>query len=131
MTDTNVFQLSHPGSFADSLTEVLRNGACAHGLASSSLPNPPERPRLPMRRSRIVMILASVLPCLVCSAGATDGATTMAAACRMSARSTAPSASRLGRGRGQWRACGLRPRCGPSGKACHARSRTCRAIFSR
>ena len=29
MTDTNVFQLSHPGSFADSLTEVLRNGACA------------------------------------------------------------------------------------------------------
>ena len=29
MTDTNVFRLSHPGSFADSLTEVLRNGACA------------------------------------------------------------------------------------------------------
>src|SRR5213595_1559934 len=28
-TDSNVFQLSHPGSFADSLTEVLRNGACA------------------------------------------------------------------------------------------------------
>src|SRR6266704_4968713 len=28
MTDTNVFRLSHPGSFADSLTEVLRNGAC-------------------------------------------------------------------------------------------------------
>jgi putative transposase len=29
VTDTNVFRLSHPGSFADSLTEVLRNGACA------------------------------------------------------------------------------------------------------
>ena len=29
MADTNVFRLSHPGSFADSLTEVLRNGACA------------------------------------------------------------------------------------------------------
>ncbi len=29
MTDTNVFQLSKPRSFADSLTEVLRNGACA------------------------------------------------------------------------------------------------------
>src|SRR5438876_1358775 len=29
MTDTNVFRLSHPGSFADSMTEVLRNGACA------------------------------------------------------------------------------------------------------
>ena len=29
MTDTNVFRLSHPGSFADSLTEILRNGACA------------------------------------------------------------------------------------------------------
>ena len=28
MTDTNVFPLSHLGSFADSLTEVLRNGAC-------------------------------------------------------------------------------------------------------
>src|SRR6266581_343471 len=28
MTDTNVFRFSHPGSFADSLTEVLRNGAC-------------------------------------------------------------------------------------------------------
>jgi putative transposase len=27
--DTSVFRLSHPGSFADSLTEVLRNGACA------------------------------------------------------------------------------------------------------
>jgi putative transposase len=28
VTDTNVFRLSHPGSFADSLTEILRNGAC-------------------------------------------------------------------------------------------------------
>jgi len=28
VTDTNVFRLSHPGSFVDSLTEVLRNGAC-------------------------------------------------------------------------------------------------------
>ncbi len=28
MTNTNVFRFSHPGSFADSLTEVLRNGAC-------------------------------------------------------------------------------------------------------
>jgi hypothetical protein len=27
MTDTNVFQLSQPGTFADPLTEVLRNGA--------------------------------------------------------------------------------------------------------
>ena len=27
MTETNVFQLSEPGSFADPLTEVLRNGA--------------------------------------------------------------------------------------------------------
>ena len=27
MTDTNVFQLSHPGTFSDPLTEVLRNGA--------------------------------------------------------------------------------------------------------
>jgi putative transposase len=29
VTDTNVFQLSQPGTFADSLTEVLRNGARA------------------------------------------------------------------------------------------------------
>jgi len=29
VTDTNVFQLSQPGSFADPLTEVLRNGARA------------------------------------------------------------------------------------------------------
>ena len=29
MTDANVFQLSHPGTFADPLTEVLRNGARA------------------------------------------------------------------------------------------------------
>ncbi len=29
MTDTNVFQFSHPGTFADPLTEVLRNGARA------------------------------------------------------------------------------------------------------
>ena len=27
MADTNVFELSQPGSFADPLTEVLRNGA--------------------------------------------------------------------------------------------------------
>jgi putative transposase len=27
VTDTNVFQLSQPGTFADPLTEVLRNGA--------------------------------------------------------------------------------------------------------
>ena len=27
MTDTNVFQLSQPGNFADPLTEVLRKGA--------------------------------------------------------------------------------------------------------
>jgi putative transposase len=29
MTDTNVLQLSQPGTFADPLTEVLRNGAQA------------------------------------------------------------------------------------------------------
>ena len=29
MTETNVFQLSQPGSVADPLTEVLRNGAQA------------------------------------------------------------------------------------------------------
>jgi putative transposase len=29
VSDTNVFQLSRPGSFADPLTEVLRNGARA------------------------------------------------------------------------------------------------------
>jgi hypothetical protein len=29
MTDTNVFQLSQPGSFTDHLTEVLRSGARA------------------------------------------------------------------------------------------------------
>ena len=29
MTETNVFQLSQPGSFADPLTEILRNGARA------------------------------------------------------------------------------------------------------
>jgi putative transposase len=29
VTDTNVFELSQPGSFADPLTEVLRNGARA------------------------------------------------------------------------------------------------------
>src|SRR5215471_14016303 len=29
MTDTNVFQLSQPGTFVDPLTEVLRNGARA------------------------------------------------------------------------------------------------------
>ena len=29
MTDTNVFQLSQPGTFSDPLTEVLRNGARA------------------------------------------------------------------------------------------------------
>ena len=27
MTETNVFQLSQPGAFADPLTDVLRNGA--------------------------------------------------------------------------------------------------------
>lgn len=27
MTETNVFQLAQPGTFADPLTEVLRNGA--------------------------------------------------------------------------------------------------------
>jgi putative transposase len=27
VTDTNVFQLTQPGTFADPLTEVLRNGA--------------------------------------------------------------------------------------------------------
>ena len=29
MTETNVFQLPQPGTFADPLTEVLRNGARA------------------------------------------------------------------------------------------------------
>jgi putative transposase len=29
VTETNVFQLAQPGSFTDSLTEVLRDGACA------------------------------------------------------------------------------------------------------
>ena len=29
MTETNVFQLTQPGSFADPLTEVLRSGAPA------------------------------------------------------------------------------------------------------
>ena len=29
MTDTNVFQFSQPGTFADPLTEILRNGARA------------------------------------------------------------------------------------------------------
>ena len=29
MTDSNVFQLAHPGTFTDSLTEILRNGARA------------------------------------------------------------------------------------------------------
>ncbi len=29
MTDTNVFQLSQPGTFADPLTEILRDGARA------------------------------------------------------------------------------------------------------
>ena len=29
MTETNVFQLSQPGTFADPLTDVLRNGARA------------------------------------------------------------------------------------------------------
>ncbi|SEF11907.1 Transposase, Mutator family [Rhizobiales bacterium GAS191] len=29
MTETNVFRLSHPGTFTDALTEVLRNGARA------------------------------------------------------------------------------------------------------
>ena len=29
MTEPNVFQLSQPGTFADPLTEVLRNGARA------------------------------------------------------------------------------------------------------
>jgi hypothetical protein len=27
VTDTNIFQLSQPGTFPDPLTEVLRNGA--------------------------------------------------------------------------------------------------------
>ena len=37
MTDTNVFQLTQPGTFADPLTEVLRNGAralLAHAVES-------------------------------------------------------------------------------------------------
>jgi hypothetical protein len=37
VTETNVFQLSQPGSFADPLTEVLRNGAQAL-LAQRSRP---------------------------------------------------------------------------------------------
>jgi hypothetical protein len=32
VTDTNVFQLSQPGTFADRLTEVLRDGARAARL---------------------------------------------------------------------------------------------------
>jgi hypothetical protein len=39
VTDTNVFQLSQPGTFADPLTEVLRNGARAR--ASSSMISSP------------------------------------------------------------------------------------------
>jgi hypothetical protein len=35
VTDTNVFQLSQPGAFADPLTEVLRNGARAGGRGCS------------------------------------------------------------------------------------------------
>jgi putative transposase len=29
VTDTNVIKLAQPGTFIDSLTEILRNGACA------------------------------------------------------------------------------------------------------
>jgi hypothetical protein len=29
VTDTNVLTLAQPGTFTDSLTEILRNGACA------------------------------------------------------------------------------------------------------
>ena len=29
MTDTNVIKLAQPGTFTDSLTKILRNGACA------------------------------------------------------------------------------------------------------
>ena len=29
MTDTNVIKLAQPGTFTDSLTEILRDGACA------------------------------------------------------------------------------------------------------
>jgi hypothetical protein len=29
VTDTNVITLAQPGTFTDSLTEILRNGACA------------------------------------------------------------------------------------------------------
>ena len=30
MTETNVFELTQPGTFSDPLTEVLRNGIAAH-----------------------------------------------------------------------------------------------------
>ena len=35
MTDTNVINLSQPGSFTDSLTEILRNGA--HALLTQAV----------------------------------------------------------------------------------------------
>ena len=40
MTETNVFQLCQPGTFADPLTEVLRNGARAlHATAAGHMPS--------------------------------------------------------------------------------------------
>ena len=35
MTDTNVIKLSQPGTFTDSLTEILRNGA--HALLTQAV----------------------------------------------------------------------------------------------
>ena len=37
MTKTNVFPLSQPGTFADPLTEVLRNGARAHPCLTNEM----------------------------------------------------------------------------------------------
>lgn len=37
MTETNVFQLAQPGTFADSLTDVLREGAIGGRVEERSL----------------------------------------------------------------------------------------------
>jgi putative transposase len=50
VTETNVFQLSQPGTFTDPLTEVLRNGARAL-LAQAVEAGGFELAQLPCRRA--------------------------------------------------------------------------------
>jgi hypothetical protein len=61
VTDTNVFQLSQPGNFADPLTEVLRKGARALLAQAVEV----ETVNVPFRRIRFRCEIANALPTML------------------------------------------------------------------